>query len=128
MSEKRKEGEMPEVLTQVDPDDSIKKFKADRSSPSCYCVCHSPVSSRVWCEHCTGDNDVGRRYRERTRLEREVIEAAKAEREAQKEYLMRLNFITSEIHHAAMMRRTEAVDALIAFESSSSTHHQVSRG
>lgn len=27
------------------------------SSPSdCYCVCHSPFSSRGWCEHCHGDN------------------------------------------------------------------------
>lgn len=24
----------------------------------CNCVCHSPVSSRAWCEHCEGDNSV----------------------------------------------------------------------
>lgn len=27
---------------------------------SCYCVCHSPVSSCPWCEHCKGDNMVMR--------------------------------------------------------------------
>ena len=26
----------------------------------CYCVCHSPYASRAWCEHCQGDNSVGR--------------------------------------------------------------------
>lgn len=26
----------------------------------CYCVCHSPYSSKAWCEHCEGDNQVGR--------------------------------------------------------------------
>lgn len=25
----------------------------------CYCVCHNPVSSRAWCEHCQGRNEVG---------------------------------------------------------------------
>lgn len=26
----------------------------------CYCVCHSEHASRAWCEHCQGDNEVGR--------------------------------------------------------------------
>lgn len=26
----------------------------------CYCVCHTPVSSNAYCEHCLGDNEVGR--------------------------------------------------------------------
>lgn len=27
---------------------------------ACYCVCHSPVASNAWCEHCGGDNEVTR--------------------------------------------------------------------
>lgn len=30
------------------------------SKDNCYCVCHSPYSSRAWCEHCKGDNEVGK--------------------------------------------------------------------
>ncbi len=30
------------------------------AAESCYCVCHSSFSSRAWCEHCKGDNEVGR--------------------------------------------------------------------
>jgi hypothetical protein len=26
----------------------------------CYCVCHSPVSSCSWCEHCKGKSEVTR--------------------------------------------------------------------
>ena len=32
----------------------------DEAAESCYCVCHSSYSSRAWCEHCQGDNDVNR--------------------------------------------------------------------
>ena len=30
---------------------------------NCYCVCHSPISSRASCEHCLGDNEVGRYHK-----------------------------------------------------------------
>lgn len=33
----------------------------------CYCVCHSPISGRPSCEHCTGDNEVARDYQRRLR-------------------------------------------------------------
>ncbi len=34
-----------------------------QSKPDCYCVCHNPISSRPWCEHCKGDNEVGRAHK-----------------------------------------------------------------
>lgn len=33
---------------------------AEVDTKHCYCVCHSPISSKAWCEHCKGDNPVGR--------------------------------------------------------------------
>jgi hypothetical protein len=33
----------------------------------CYCVCHSPWSSRPVCEHCVGDSEVAREYQKRLR-------------------------------------------------------------
>lgn len=27
---------------------------------NCYCVCHTSISSSAYCEHCKGDNTVGR--------------------------------------------------------------------
>jgi len=32
----------------------------DYTGTFCYCVCHSAISSKAWCEHCQGDNSVGR--------------------------------------------------------------------
>lgn len=32
----------------------------EQREDDCYCVCHSMVSSKAWCEHCRGDNSVGR--------------------------------------------------------------------
>lgn len=29
------------------------------ANAGCYCVCHSPLSSCAWCEHCEGNNAVG---------------------------------------------------------------------
>lgn len=44
--------------------DELAELKAQlQDSPSkedCYCVCHSSFSSNAYCEHCKGDNEVGR--------------------------------------------------------------------
>lgn len=53
---------------------------------------------------------------ELARLEREVIEAAKAERAAQTVYLSNITFQNVAAYHHAERRRRRAVDALIEFE------------
>jgi hypothetical protein len=72
---------MPEVLTRVDEGEQIARPKTE--SAACNCTCHSLLSSRLYCEHCEGDNEPCRRYREKIKVEHErlraaVVEAAKA--------------------------------------------------
>lgn len=39
----------------------VKKIPKDSTGKACYCVCHSSFSSNAFCEHCRGDNEVGRK-------------------------------------------------------------------
>lgn len=79
---------MPEVLTRKELDDDLEKFAQERAATDGL-----------------------------ARLERAVIEAAKAEHEAHKAYLRKLNGITADAYHEAKARRERSVDALIDFES-----------
>ena len=36
---------------------------------NCYCVCHIPVSSKPSCEHCKGDNEVGRYWKNKKKAQ-----------------------------------------------------------
>lgn len=43
----------------------IYKFATTAPVHYCNCVCHNPVSSRAWCEHCKGVNAVSENKKKR---------------------------------------------------------------
>ena len=36
-----------------------------KENKDCYCVCNMSISSNAYCEHCKGDNEVGRHHKDK---------------------------------------------------------------